>query len=123
MESAGRIKNSLLFLQGLSGERLGDFSSSGDALVVSIASAVAEGRPSIIATTLMNGSAKSANPEQCVSELRVFRSMHEVTFQVASSGVAVVVSIAFAVAKGRPSIVATTLRGVAQSLQSPNMCQ
>ncbi len=66
------MKNSLLFLKGLSGEGLGDFSSSGDALVVSIASAVAEGRPSIIETTLMNGSAKSAKPEQCVRELRVF---------------------------------------------------
>ncbi len=62
LESAGRMKNSLLLRVGFSGDAAGDCSSPFGALVVSMASAVAEGRSSTMATTLVQGRAKSAWP-------------------------------------------------------------
>lgn len=50
LESAGRMKNSLLAPEGFSGEASGDFSSLSGALVDSMASTVAEGRLSTMAT-------------------------------------------------------------------------
>ena len=65
LESAGRMKNSLLLRVGFSGDAPGDCSSPFGGLVVSMASAVAEGRFSTMATMHVQGRANSAQPAMC----------------------------------------------------------